>query len=77
MRTIQKQLQSRISKRRNFIRYVEEQINISIFQGQRELVLDWKSLRKELAEDQKLDKDVMNFIVAASATGLTDLIKDK
>jgi hypothetical protein len=82
MKTIQQRLQSRISKRRNFIRFVEENVADDkasrhairvldldfdhVCESLSENIINGKKIIREAAADQKLDKQLAGIVLGLS-----------
>lgn len=64
MKTLQQRLQSRISKRRNDIRDLEYLAKLYFQEGFRAYAKNLHQQVIELGKEQKLDKDLMNMVVA-------------
>lgn len=92
MKTIDQRLQSRISKRRNFIRFMEEDVAYKkasrhairgldldfdhiphVIHSLNEKIHEGRKTLKQLADDQKLDKQLKNIMLErAQLYGIRD-----
>jgi translation initiation factor 2 alpha subunit (eIF-2alpha) len=89
MKTIDQRLQSRISKRRNFIRFMEEDVAYKkasrhairgleldfdhVIHSLNEKIHEERKTLKQLADDQKLDKQLKNIMLErAQLYGIRD-----